>query len=433
MGKKGGAFESRRKGKGGDGNGGGKRHGKKGGGGGGGRGKSSRENRLHKHDRYIVDDGDFNSNNPLPEYQICPEINEAKKKNNGLHGLKLRMWDFSQCDPKRCTGARLARRGIFKSMPLRQSFRGIVLSPNGKISVSPADNDILEEHGLSVIDCSWARLAEIPFHQMRAGHHRLLPFLVAANTVNYGKPSKLSCAEAAAATLYICGRIDGAKALMSEFGWGSEFLKLNEELLELYRTAKDAEEVIARQNTWLANAETNSKDFAIFKRRKAKYWEEDSDDDDDGSDEEGADADDLNHKINRAGNDDGRFQKPDLPPIDDEYYYESEEELKLDKFGNIIENESEESKGGKNIASDNGARCDQNYLPPSDDECYYESEEELKLDKFGNIIEEDKDVHVTLGTFGNIIESEKETIPAKSGNKGAFDFEEMKGVSDQLH
>merc|ERR1711976_1054138 len=109
--------------------------------------------------------------------------------------------------------------------------------------VAPTDIDILEEHGLSVIDCSWARLAEIPFKQMRAGHHRLLPFLVAANTVNYGKPSKLSCAEAAAATLYICGKVDAAKVVLDEFGWGREFFKLNSELLELYRTAEDAADV----------------------------------------------------------------------------------------------------------------------------------------------------------------------------------------------
>eukprot|EP00518_Triparma_eleuthera_P012355 CAMPEP_0182470042 /NCGR_PEP_ID=MMETSP1319-20130603/18049_1 /TAXON_ID=172717 /ORGANISM="Bolidomonas pacifica, Strain RCC208" /LENGTH=173 /DNA_ID=CAMNT_0024670433 /DNA_START=169 /DNA_END=687 /DNA_ORIENTATION=+ len=135
-------------------------------------------------------------------------------------GVALRMWDFAQCDPKRCTGQRLARKGLMSAMPLKQPFKGIVLSPNGTRAVSPADGDVLARKGLSVIDCSWARLQEIPFSQMRSGEHRLLPFLVAVNPVNYGKPSKLSCAEAAAACLYICGRYDAAKTVMGAFGWG---------------------------------------------------------------------------------------------------------------------------------------------------------------------------------------------------------------------
>jgi len=343
MGKKGGEYESNRKGK-------------SGGGGGGGGGKGNRNkkgpskndhhnNRLHRNDHYMMNN-DFNDNEIL-----CSETNEDLKVENGLKGLKLRMWDFSQCDPKRCTGARLARRGIFQSMPLRQPFKGLVLSPNGKISVSPADSEILEDYGLSVIDCSWARLAEIPFHQMKSGHHRLLPFLVAANTVNYGKPSKLSCAEAAAATLYICGRVEGAKSLMSEFGWGSEFLKLNQELLELYRTAKDAEEVIERQNKWLADAEVNSQNYAIFKRRKAKYWEEE---DDDGGEEDEEDSVKIGSKdidMNKSGAA-ARYDLDELPPSDDEYYYESEEEYELDKFGNIIEKVNSEEVQ-KNDRDDN--------------------------------------------------------------------------------
>ncbi len=353
MGKKGGEFQSRRKGK-----------------GGGGTGNNGGSNTKNKRTRGYQKRGYQNQNNAM----YCEEIAPQQSEENPLKGLSLRMWDFSQCDPKRCTGARLARRGIFKSMPLRQPFRGLVLSPNGSESVSPADAEILDQFGLSVIDCSWARLAEIPFSQMRQGHHRLLPFLVAANTVNYGKPSKLSCAEAAAATLYICGRVDAAKAVLKEFGWGMEFIKLNEELLELYRTAKDAADVIQRQNEWLKKAEDDTQKFAIFSKRKKKHWESD-----DSSDED-ADEEALVREEERV-NALKSYEYGDLPPSDDEYY-QSEEELELDSFGNIISKNGEDDGDKLNVQQ----TSEYGDLPPSDDEHYYESEEEPELDRFGNII-----------------------------------------------
>jgi pre-rRNA-processing protein TSR3 len=267
---------------------------------------------------------------------------------NSLQGLKLRMWDFSHCDPKRCTGARLARRGILSIMNIRQPFQGIILSPHATTCLSPMDRIMIQDVGLSVIDCSWARLSEIlTLHPSKRGGggnssststtHRLLPFLVAANTVNYGKPSKLSCAEAIAATLYICNLVPAAETILKEFGWGMEFITLNYDLLESYRQAKDASDVITRQNAWLAKVEANPQAFAI-KGRKQRYWEEEEDEDDDDEEEEEINEDEVEEVNGKSTSWKERGEPGELPPSDDEYYDhdDSDTEVELDKFGNFI-------------------------------------------------------------------------------------------------
>lgn len=164
------------------------------------------------------------------------------------------MWDLNHCDPKRCSGRKLAKLGMIKELRLGQRFSGLCLSPVGVSCVAPCDKEIVLAHGASVIDCSWARIDETPFNKMKSSHPRLLPYLVAANPVNYGKPSKLNCVEALAAAFYITGFPEIAQQYLSKFGWGQTFITINKELLDAYSKCKDSSEVIDVQNKYMEEA-----------------------------------------------------------------------------------------------------------------------------------------------------------------------------------
>lgn len=157
--------------------------------------------------------------------------------------VPVAMWDFNHCDPKRCSGKKLSRLGLIQELRVGQKFRGIVLTPNATQTLSPADAHIIAENGVAVVECSWARLDEIPFGKLKSPHERLLPHMIATNPVNYGKPMKLNCVEALAAAFYLCEMPARGRLLLSKFGWGEHFPKINARWIRAYRRCKDAREV----------------------------------------------------------------------------------------------------------------------------------------------------------------------------------------------
>jgi len=112
---------------------------------------------------------------------------------------------------------KLVRMGLVKELKVTQKFAGIILrlllkiyffffflilkvsnfSPTGKQAVSPKDRQLVEEtgsfaffffflkkkirltnfiSGVCVVDCSWAKLDEVPFAKIRGPHERLCFF-----------------------------------------------------------------------------------------------------------------------------------------------------------------------------------------------------------------------------------------------------------------
>jgi pre-rRNA-processing protein TSR3 len=165
--------------------------------------------------------------------------------------IRLHFYHARQCDPKKCTGKKLAR---FSLATLHESPRtlpkeALFLDPFSEQALSPADD---AHQGIVALDCSWVEVERL-FHvlQSRRLVHRALPFMLAANAVNFGKPFKLSTVEAFAAALYILGEKEQAAAILNKFKWGPIFLELNREPLERYSMAKDSTEVVRIQMEYL--------------------------------------------------------------------------------------------------------------------------------------------------------------------------------------
>ena len=166
--------------------------------------------------------------------------------------IKLAMWDFGHCDPKRCTGKKLKRFHFLRELRLNERFNGIVLTPSATECLSPADDrDIIREHGVAVVDCSWAQLATTPFARLKLRHARLLPFLYAGNPTKYAQPCELSCVEAIAAALIVCGFDAEADRVLAIFKWGASFRDINADLLKKYQVCKSKADVLQVQTEHL--------------------------------------------------------------------------------------------------------------------------------------------------------------------------------------
>ena len=163
------------------------------------------------------------------------------------------LWEFSQNDARRDSGSKLVRQGLARRLDARAAFRGIVLAADAPQILSPADAPVIAAQGLAGVNCSWRGLDAVPFAALgRPELRRRLPFLVAANEVNYGKPLYLNTAEALAAALRIAGLTRDAELLLAPFASGAAFFALNADAFEAY--AAGAGDGVAAAEALLADA-----------------------------------------------------------------------------------------------------------------------------------------------------------------------------------
>lgn len=258
---------------------------------------------------------------------------------------------------------------------LTRKLKTAINRPNAKCLISLADKVLLEQFGAAVVECSWARTGEVPWSKIGGKCERLrtipfplfphraspfsrsvlipplVPYLIAANPTNYGRPWRLNCAEALAATFYICGHEQWAHDVLSHFSYGEPFLDINRAVLKRYAACTSEEDVKKAEQTWLAKIErewVNSRAGGPGEGQDAweggnrnRREEEDSDDDDDDDSEKGDgknrqnnisednDDDDDDDEDNAIGSGGGGVHIPPFPPSRSQSSSDAEEMFQI--------------------------------------------------------------------------------------------------------
>lgn len=169
------------------------------------------------------------------------------------------VYDECQCDPKKCTAKRMLKFGLAREAKTLGSIPSgaIVLSPFSDRALSPADRPNARK-GLVVMDLTWTNIDKFP--RLRRAEERALPYLLASNPVNWGRPSELNSAEAVMAALYILGEKEQASGFLGRFNWAPEFMRLNGNMLEDYSAARDSAEVVRIQREYVESVTGGRRD-----------------------------------------------------------------------------------------------------------------------------------------------------------------------------
>ncbi len=164
--------------------------------------------------------------------------------------IPVYVYDKGQCDPKKCTAKKMLKFGLAKEAKTISSIPkgAVVLSPFAEKALSPADAYSARK-GLVVMDLTWTNIEGFP--RVRGAEERGLPYLLASNPINWGRPMELNSAEAVLATLVILGEEEQASSFMGRFNWAPEFMRLNGNLLSDYSKAADSQGVVRVQSDYL--------------------------------------------------------------------------------------------------------------------------------------------------------------------------------------
>lgn len=171
--------------------------------------------------------------------------------------IGVHVYHAAQDDPWKNTALRLQKHGkatLFDDVR-RAPKHSVLLNPFAKKALSREDLDDMRRNGLLALDCSWAQAEEAFPALLGSTRSRALPFLVAANPVNYGKPFVLSTAEAIGAALYIVGEQRQARDVLSALPFGELFLTLNQNPLDDYAKCATSAEVVQAQMAYLSGDE----------------------------------------------------------------------------------------------------------------------------------------------------------------------------------